>query len=140
MRRRATAARTRSWPPGATVDKLKYQVPIATSDAAAASELMTVKVRYKPPTETASKLLTRAVADAHPAWSDTSIDFRWAAAVAGFGMMLRNSPERGEMTWKRALLLARGAIGTDAEGYRHELVGLIAKATLLAQKAQVASP
>ena len=117
--------------PGAPVDKLKYQVPASTSDAAAASELMTVKVRYKPPTESTSKLITRAVPDAHPSWSQTSVDFRWAAAVAGFGMMLRGSPERGEMTWKRALLLARGAVGKDAEGYRRELVGLIAKATLL---------
>ncbi|HTJ41580.1 MAG TPA: von Willebrand factor type A domain-containing protein [Kofleriaceae bacterium] len=119
--------------PGAKVDKLKYSATTAT-DASAASELMTVKVRYKPPTENTSKLLTRAVPDAQPSWRDTSVDFRWAAAVAGFGMMLRGSPERGEMTWKRALLLARGALGDDREGYRKELVGLIAKATLLAKK------
>lgn len=54
-------------------------------------------------------------------------------AVAGFGMMLRGSPERGEMSWNRALLLARGAVGDDDDGYRHQLLGLIAKATLLAK-------
>ena len=102
---------------------------------------MTVKLRYKPPTGTRSQLITHPVPAAHPSWTRTSADFRWSAAVAGFGMMLRGSPMRGELTWKRVLLLARGAVGPDPDGYRHQMVGLVAKAILLSRHhEQVARP
>jgi len=124
--------------PGAKVDKLKYQRPAASADGS--GELMTVKVRYKPPTGTRSRLLTHPVAATQPSWRQTSVDFRWAAAVAGFGMMLRGSPMRGELSWNRVLLLARGALGPDPDGYRKQLLGLIAKATLLSRHQEVARP
>ena len=115
--------------PGAKVDSLKYQTPHAAVGAAATTELMTVKVRYKAPDGATSKLLSQPVAAASTPLAKTSIDFRWAAAVAGYAMMLRESPNRGGLNWAQVASLAEGAVGPDAEGYRHELVKLIGVAS-----------
>jgi Ca-activated chloride channel family protein len=49
---------------------------------------------------------------------------RFASAVAGFGMLLRNSPNAGSLTWPQVLTLARGAKGRDEEGYRGDFIRL----------------
>jgi len=90
-----------------------------------------VKIRYKEPAGTTSKLLAQPVKAAQTELAKTSTDFRWAVAVAGFGMMLRESPNRGNLTWQQVAALAEGAVGTDTEGYRKELVGLVGKASKL---------
>ena len=118
--------------PAANVDKLKYQTPrIATT---ATAEMMTVKVRYKTPLGDVSKLMQRSVDDATVAMTQTSSDFRWAAAVAGYGMMLRDSSKRGALTWPDVRALAAGAVGKDAEGYRAEFLRLVDKASKLPRK------
>ncbi len=61
--------------PAAKVDALKYQTPRAA--ATGSTELMTVKVRYKPPTGDVSKLMERTVDDSASAINHTSQDFRW---------------------------------------------------------------
>jgi Ca-activated chloride channel family protein len=111
--------------PGAKVDALKYQTPHAPSNAATSTELMTVKIRYKQPTGATSKLLSQPVKAAQVELAKTSSDFRWAVAVAGYGMMLRDSPNRGNLSWQQVESLAEGSVGTDAEGYRKELVQLV---------------
>src|SRR5439155_21504102 len=73
--------------PTAKVDKLKYQTLRVPTNASA--EMMTVKIRYKAPLGATSKLITRTVDDATVTLAKTSCDFRWAVAVAGYGMMLR---------------------------------------------------
>jgi Ca-activated chloride channel homolog len=111
------------------VDPLKYQTK---GTATGSTELMTVKVRYKAPDGATSKLLTRSIAKADKVeLAKMSVDFRWAAAIAGFGMMLRESPQRGQLTWQQVQDLAKGAVGTDAEGYRAEALKLIARASTL---------
>lgn len=110
--------------PGAKVDGLKYQ-KTSSAPAGATSELMTVKVRYKQPDGKTSKLLSQPVNQAHTELAQTTVDFRWAVAVAGFGMMLRESANRGNVSWQQVLALAEGAQGPDTEGYRKELVQLI---------------
>jgi Ca-activated chloride channel homolog len=119
--------------PGGKVDDLKYQTKTAPSDAAATDELMTVKVRYKAPDGAKSKLLSRPVAgsSAQSELAQTSIDFRWAAAIAGFGMLLRESPYRGNLSWAQVHALAEGAVGRDTEGYRRQAVSLIMTASRL---------
>jgi Ca-activated chloride channel family protein len=121
--------------PAPAAQKLKYQTPAAGRPGPASPELMTVKIRYKAPDGDKSALLTHAVDDAQHTIRQTSTDFRWAAAVAAFGMMLRESPERGTMTWKLVTNLAKSSIGDDPEGYRRELVSLIAAASKLAPAA-----
>lgn len=117
--------------PSSEVDELKYQ-PKA-SPASTAGELLTIKVRYKAPDGTTSKLLSRVVttSSAHEALATTSNDYRWAAAIASFGMLLRESPYRGNLSWQQVQSLAEGAIGSDAEGYRRQALAMIADASKL---------
>ncbi len=116
--------------PSGKVDALKYQTP-TTPNGVAASELMTIKVRYKPPTGDSSQLLTQVIKNASPALDKTSIDFRWATAVAGYGMLLRDSPLHGALTWAMVRGLASSAIGADPDGYRKELLELVERASKL---------
>lgn len=110
--------------PGAKVDALKYQ-KTSVAPAGDASELMTVKIRYKEPDGKTSKLLSQPVKAAKTSLAQTTVDFRWAVAVAGFGMMLRQSSNRGNLSWQEVQSLAEGSVGPDVEGYRKEMVQLV---------------
>jgi len=112
--------------PAAKVDALKYQTKPAP--AANAGELMTVKIRYKSPDANQSKLLSRAVMS-NERRPTQSVDFRWATAIAAFGMMLRESPYRGNISWKQIQAMADAARGTDRNGHRAEAIGLISTAS-----------
>lgn len=114
-----------------SVDPLKYQTPRATSTAASSDELMTVKLRYKSPTGDASQLLTVPVPHTPLPLARTSNDFRFSAAVAAFGMLLRDSQYRGAADYHLVQRLAHGAMGRDPFGYRREFLGLVAKAQAL---------
>jgi Ca-activated chloride channel family protein len=111
--------------PAAKVDALKYQTKTTPNATAGNGELMTVKIRYKAPDGEQSKLLSRPVKNESVALAQAPSDLRWAAAIAGFGMMLRESPHRGNLTWKQVQAMARAAVGTDTEGYRAEALKLI---------------
>jgi Ca-activated chloride channel family protein len=110
------------------VDPLKYQAQAPTA-AAQSDELLTLKLRYKRPDSDTSRLMTQPVRDAVS--GEPSSDLRWAASVACFGMLLRNSEHKGQATLAMADSLARGAVGADPEGHRHEFVSLIEKARVL---------
>lgn len=116
--------------PARGVDPLRYQQPGGPSAAAASGELLTVKLRYKPPQGDESLLITRPVRDV--ANAAPSADFRFSAAVAAWGMLLRDSPHRGAATWDGVQNLAEGALGDDGHGYRHEFVRLVADSRRLA--------
>ncbi|HKR98717.1 MAG TPA: YfbK domain-containing protein, partial [Candidatus Dormibacteraeota bacterium] len=110
--------------PQSSVDPLKYQKPPAV--IASASDLATVKLRYKDPDGEESRLLTEVVPDAPaPTMSD---NLRMAAAVAELGMLLRKSEHKGEASYDEALQLARSVRSDDAEGYRADFMALVAKA------------
>jgi Ca-activated chloride channel family protein len=98
-----------------------------------AGELLTVKFRYKSPSSSESRLITRVLANRERAWEDASADFRFAAAVAGFGLLLRESRYRGGLSYGEVIDLARGAMGRDAGGDRAEFVRLAGLARLLAE-------
>jgi len=116
--------------PGGKIDKLKYQTK-AQATGGNADELMTVKIRYKAPDGNQSKLLSQVVKQAKVEMAKTSTDFRWAAAVAGFGMMLREAKDRGNISWATVTQLAEGAKGTDAEGYRTQMIEMLKRAARL---------
>ena len=108
------------------VDALKYQVP--TSAAAGMTEALTVKMRYKEPDgDTSSKLEFPLTADELKR-NDPSRDFRFASAVAGFGMLLRESDQRGSISYDQVITLAESALGDDRLGYRAEFVKLVRNA------------
>ena len=106
------------------VDDLRYQ-PQADDPPPPSGfdgELLYVKVRYKDPDGSASKLLEHAVADDV---ESPSTDFRFATAVAGFGMLLRDSEHAGDFTLDHVIRLAEKARGDDPRGYRGEFIRLV---------------
>jgi Ca-activated chloride channel family protein len=105
------------------VDPLKYQQNLALTESARSKELLTVKLRYKEPEGETSKLLSFALEEDDR--SQPSKDFRFASAVAAFGMLLRESPQRGELDWDDVQKLARSGMGEDSDGYRREFVELV---------------
>jgi Ca-activated chloride channel family protein len=109
--------------PRSEVDDLRYQPqpddpPLSDFD----DELMYVKVRYKDPDGATSRLLERAVADRV---RSPSTDFRFAAAVAGFGMLLRDSEHAGDLTLGDVVRMAEQGKGNDPRGYRGEFIRLV---------------
>jgi len=115
-------------PDSPSVDPLKYQRPQPDS-APTSDELLTVKLRYKEPDGDKSRLLEFPLAvGGTPAFDQASEDFRFAAAVAAFGMKLRGSPETGKITWSEIQQIGRGALGNDPGSYRAELLTLVEKA------------
>ena len=113
------------------VDPLKYQKkPQLAEDA---KELCTIKLRYKQPEGDKSQLIEKPVMDDPLQLAKTSDNFRWSAAVAGFGMLLRQSEFKGEATYTKCKQWAESAKGKDPNGYRRELIDMIDIAQSLAQ-------
>jgi Ca-activated chloride channel family protein len=115
------------------VDPLKYQKPVQTTREAKSDELLTLKLRYKEPDGDTSKLLQFPVTDRGSSWTSASRDFKFASAVAAFGMILRDSPYKGKSTLGGVLELAESGKGHDKEGYRAEFINLVNKARALVE-------
>ena len=81
-------------------------------------------LRYKPPEGSESCLLTRVLAKPG-AGAVPSRDFRFAAAVAEFGLLLRDSPHKGDADYDRAFEQGRQTLGSDEDGRRSEFLSLI---------------
>lgn len=117
-----------------TPDDLKYQKSVIDPKAASSKELMTIKFRYKKPDGNASRLIVHPLRDRFTAISATSDDFRWSAAVASFGMLLRGSEYAGDFTYEEVLALAEGARGKDTQGYRMGFINMVKSFSVLARK------
>ena len=115
-------------------DKLKYQAEEKLSKTTFANELMTVKLRYKNPDGNTSTLMENPVSDEKKAIMLTSDNYRFAAAVAEFGLLLRDSKFKQDASYTDVLTLAGNAIGPDKEGYRKEFVKLVQNASGIAKK------
>ena len=103
---------------------LKYQEATVTTDGKRVKELLTLKLRYKWPKEDASRLMEYPILDLGGEFNDASSDFQFAAAVAGFGMLLRESPHVGQFAFEDAAAIAKANLGEDAHGERKEFVSL----------------
>ena len=114
------------------VDPLRYQTEKEPSTDASSGELLTLKLRYKEPEGSTSRKLEVRVRDRGTELANTSEDFRFAAAVASFGMLLRDSKYRGDANWDETLRLAREGQGADVGGYRLEFQLLVQRARALA--------
>lgn len=114
------------------VDPLKYQASRVVNNVS--DELMTVKLRYKKPGTDQSALMVKTVLPADISSSASTGDFRFAAAVAEFGLLLRHSAYRQNASYEQLITLATGAAGTDQEGYRKEFIELVKKAAVLDRK------
>ena len=116
------------------VDPLKYQSVAAERGVGAgdgSGELLTVKLRYKEPEGSKSRLLEFPLRDSNASFAEGSANLRFAAAVAGFGMLLRNSRFKGDADWSAVREWAAEAVGADPHGDRLEFVRLVEKAGIL---------
>jgi Ca-activated chloride channel family protein len=117
------------------VDPLRYQQLARPTDAAASRELLTLKLRYKAPDGQESKApLVFPVTDAGLQFGQASHDFKFAAAVAGFAMLLRDSQYRGSLTYDAVLEIAQEGKGADRSGYRAAFVEMVGRAKGIAGK------
>lgn len=107
------------------VDPLKYVKNVITPPVNDSDELLTVKFRYKDPKGSTSKMVACTLTDRGMNLSDAPEDFRFATAVAGFGLLLRNSDYKDELTYDGVISLAKNALGDDPEGYRAEFLRLV---------------
>ena len=115
---------------GGDLDDLRYQRMQLRPDAAGGDEWLTVQLRYKEPDGATSRLLTHPVRVRRSPAEPTG-DFRFATAVAAFGLVLRDSEYRGSATLDQVLQLARGSEGRDPDGERAEFVRLVESARML---------
>ncbi|MCK5074745.1 MAG: DUF3520 domain-containing protein, partial [Calditrichia bacterium] len=113
------------------IDNLKYQETKIKDAAQKSDELLTVKFRYKEPKGTVSKLIEKAVDDKVIKFDETSDNFRFSAAVAGFGLLLRDSKYKGNLKFADILQLAKESKGNDNFGYRSEFIMLVEKCQLI---------
>lgn len=113
------------------VDALKYQAPAKMESNT--QELMTIKFRYKKPKEDKSNLLVRAVHDANTPLNQASNNLRFAASVAEFGLLVRDSEFKQNASFQNVIETAKSAKGTDAEGYRADFIKLVENARLLSK-------
>ena len=108
---------------GSASEPLRYQAVATETRQSGSDELMYVKLRYKLPDANSSRWLDHVVPASRV--TNGSVDLRFAASVAAFGMILRESEHRGSATLDDVIAMARGALGEDLGGYRAEFVKLV---------------
>jgi Ca-activated chloride channel family protein len=116
--------------PRPRVDRLRYQrsreeeSKVYVKPAKDRTESFFVKLRYKDPDGTVSKRISFPVVDGGRRYSRASADFKFAASVASFGMILKESPYRGDASMASVIELAGEGIGRDRTGHRREFIRL----------------
>ncbi len=106
-------------------DPSRYQKPAAP--AANSNELAFLKIRYKLPGETASKLIDRPItnADVTTDFNTVSPDMRFAASVVGAAQLMRHDPYIKDFSYDRARMIATASRGDDPFGYRAEFIRML---------------
>jgi Ca-activated chloride channel homolog len=116
------------------IDELKYQTTKIDASSYKSDELMTIKLRYKKPSEDDSKLIVHPLKDTNVSLAKTSGNFRWSASVAAFGMLLRESEYVKNYSYEQVVQMAQTAKGNDHEGYRSEFINMVKSFGLVASK------
>jgi Ca-activated chloride channel family protein len=111
---------------GTTEESRKYSKTTTTHTPS--DESFTVKLRYKRPDGDQSRLIELGVIDKGRSLGESSDDFKFASAVAGFGMLLRNSPDKGSLTYPGVIEIAEQTLSRDSSGYRREFVAAVRRA------------
>ena len=115
------------------VEPLKYQTPYSAALAASqadtkvSQEMVTVKLRYKKPEGDQSQLIESSFVDNGSKFEAAAPDLKFAAAVAEFGMILRDSEYKGKGTIGAVIEWAQEGKGRDAAGYRAGFIELARK-------------
>jgi Ca-activated chloride channel family protein len=127
--------------PRAVLDELKYQKAEGRGQKAEveekgeqSKELLTLKLRFKQPDGDVSKKVEYPLVEKGTRFANSTSDFRFAAAVAGFGMIMRDSPYRGGITMAGVGEIAASSLGEDEKGYRAEFLDLVRRAEKLGKR------
>jgi len=109
------------------IDPLRYQAAKEKSAAPKSTEIGFLKIRYKLPDSNTSTLISRKIDNALKISEFSSVDaeIRFAAAVAGFGQLLRLDPYTKDFSYKDIIAMALAAKGADEFGYRSEFINLV---------------
>jgi Ca-activated chloride channel family protein len=100
----------------------------------ASAEVLAVKLRFKQPDGDSSVLREVPLAARGGAFAEASADLRFAASVAAFGMLLRESGFAGDATFAWVATTAAKSLGTDAGGWRTEFLDLVRRAAALSRR------
>ncbi len=125
-----------------SVDPLRYQTrtspvhadqaePTDALESSLSDEWLVIRLRYKFPSEDVSQRIEFVVRDQAVPFTDADADMQFAAAVAAFGMLLRESPYRGDANYEQVLAIAQASIGSDPFGMRREFCDLVRAAKVL---------
>ena len=106
-------------------DDLIYQQTALKPEAHHTNETMTFKLRYKAPDDTTSQLIVTTLQDNAQPFAHASENVRFAAAVAEFGMLLRNSDFKARASYSQVLEIARVASRFDPDNHREEFIRLV---------------
>ncbi|MBB1546841.1 MAG: VWA domain-containing protein [Capnocytophaga sp.] len=117
---------------GEVAQSLRYQSQ-ELNEKGKGNELGFLKIRYKDPKvkDAKSVEITEPLVFNKKALKETSTDYRFAASVAEFGILLRDNSNKANATYDQVIELAEGAIGKDPEGYRKEFVRLVKSVKML---------
>jgi Ca-activated chloride channel family protein len=117
--------------------------------AGPSNDLLSLQVGYRSPaggtvqnttTNKPPRSLQVGVPDVHRSADAATADYKFAAAVVGYGLLLRDSPYKGDLTWEKVQSLAEEGQGPDREGYRMEFLQLVRQARALNDSPTSAAP
>ena len=108
---------------------LRYQKRMINGSITLKDELAMIKFRYKKPSSDKSQLMKKIVLMNLP--QTNTNNFYFAAAVAEFGLLIRESKFKGGASFKQVIALAKQYKGIDTYGYRAEFIQLVRQAELL---------
>lgn len=113
---------------------LRYQEPDLTRLARKEKEVGYFKLRYKLPEAEDSKLIDQPITNEVKPLDKASTDFRFAAAVAAFGLQLRGSVRNEEMGHEQLLTLAETVVDENDNKYRKEFLEMVRLAAELKEE------
>lgn len=114
-----------------TSHALKYQKEPLLEQS---DDLLTLKIRYKKADGDTSRLLEQTVSPKSIVLKKSSENFRFSAAVALYGMLLRESEYTVDHSFKEVIELAENATGSDTEGYRREFIKMVKATPFLSKR------
>jgi len=112
-----------------SVDPLKYQKPAQPTESS--DELLTVKIRYKDPNDTKSRLIEHPLRNQVVPFEKTDDNLRLAVSAAGFGILLRSESGSGSLDWTMLSEIVHSIQSKDEGGHRADLIQLIEKASMI---------
>ncbi len=114
-------------------DPLRYQRNNIKAVTNNSSELAFLRLRYKTPTAQDSQLIEIAINKNKiiKKLADTSNNYQFSAAVAGFAQLLRGGVNLSTMDLSNIILLAQQGRGKDVHGYRAEFINMVKLAQAL---------